>query len=166
MTCRKTQLMEHNAYASSIEKAHGRIDKRECWLLPDLTWLESRNRWAGLSGAALIRSTRTTSDGKTSTTDRYYLYSHARISAEQLLHLQRSHWAIENNLHWTLDVTFGEDNAHVRLGHAAVVLNILRKMVLLLLKSDSSSRGSISSKRLRCSWDFSFALRVISNASS
>jgi len=162
----KSQLIERNAYASCIEKDHGRIDKRECWLIPDLTWLESRNRWAGLSGAALIRRTRTTSDGKTSITDRYYLFSHADISADRLLRLQRSHWAIENNLHWMLDVTFGEDNAHVRMGHAAVILNILRKMVLLLLKSDSSMKGSISSKRLRCSWDFSFALRVISNVSS
>lgn len=166
LTRKKTQLIENNAYASSIEKSHGRIDKRECWLLPDLTWLESRNRWAGLSGAALIRSTRTTSDGKSSVTDRYYLYSHTKITADQFLQLQRSHWAIENNLHWMLDVAFGEDNAHVRLGHAAVVLNILRKMVLLLLKTDSSVKGSISSKRLRCSWDFSFALNVISNATS
>lgn len=157
----KSQLAACSAYAKSVEKAHGRIDKRECWLISDLSWLETRNRWAGLRGAALIRSTRTLPDGQSSVTDRYYLYSHSDISAERLLQLQRAHWAIENNLHWMLDVTFAEDDAHVRLGHAAVVLNILRKMALHLLKSDSSVKGSIASKRLRCAWDFSFALRLI-----
>ena len=159
---RKTsELKARGGYAMSLEKGHGRIDKRECWLIPDLSWLESRQQWAGLSGAALIRSTRTLSDGSASSSERYYVYSQPTLDAEAFLRLQRAHWSIENNLHWVLDVTFAEDDAHVRMGHAAVVLNILRKMVLTLLKADSSVKGSLTSKRLRCAWDFSFALSIL-----
>ncbi len=73
----------------------------------------------------------------------------------------QKHRRIENNLHWMLDVVFHEDDAHVRLGHAAVILNMFRKLCLQLLKSDTSVKGSIQSKRLRCAWDFNFALSVI-----
>lgn len=120
-----SELKVRGQYASSVEKGHGRIDKRECWLISDLSWLEARQRWAGLNGAALIRSTRTLPDGSVTASERYYLYSHPQITAEELLRLQRAHWSIENNLHWVLDVTFAEDDAHVRMGHAAVVLNTL-----------------------------------------
>ena len=82
------------------------------------------------------------------------------------MRLQRAHWSIENSLHWVLDVVFAEDDAHVRMGHAAVVLNMLRKMVLTLLKADSSVKGSLTSKRLRCAWDFSFALSVFDSLRS
>lgn len=159
---RKTsELKARGSYAMSLEKGHGRIDKRECWMIPDLSWLEARRQWAGLSGAALIRSTRTLNDGSVATSERYYLYSQSELTAEEFLRLQRAHWSIENSLHWVLDVVFAEDDAHIRMGHAAVVLNMLRKMVLTLLKADSSVKGSLTSKRLRCAWDFSFALSVL-----
>jgi len=159
---RKTsEIKAQGVYAMSLEKGHGRIDKRECWLIPNRSWLEACQQCAGLSGAALIRSTRTLSNGSTSFSDRYYLYSQSDLTAEAFLRLQRVHWSIENNLHWVLDVVFAEDDAHVRMGHAAVVLNMLRKMILTLLKADSSVKGSLTSKRLRCAWDFSFALYIL-----
>ena len=78
--------------------------------------------------------------------------------------MQRSHWAIENNLHWTLDVLFKEDDAHIRIGHAAVILNMFRKLALQMLKHDTTVQGSMTSKRLRCAWDFKYALQVVMGA--
>lgn len=69
------------------------------------------------------------------------------------------------NLHWMLDVQFQEDAAHIRMGHAAVVLNTFRKLALALLKADSSVKGSVASKRLRCAWDFQFALSLFPTVS-
>ncbi|MBR6029687.1 MAG: transposase [Clostridia bacterium] len=77
--------------------------------------------------------------------------------------MQRSHWSIENSLHWSLDVKFAEDSAHVRLGNAAVVLNTFRKLVTQLLKADTSFKVSVQSKLLRCAWDFNYALSVLSD---
>ena len=111
----------------------------------------------------MIRSSRTLASGETTTEDRYYIYSKEDLTAPEFLTIQRSHWGIENSLHWTLDMTFREDSAHVRLGNAAVVLNIFRKLVMQMLKSDTSIKDSVSSKLLRCSWDFDYALRVVAN---
>ena len=84
------------------------------------------------------------------------------MTAGEFLSQQRRHWAIENELHWMLDICFHEDDAHVRLGHAAVILNMFRKLCMQLLKSDHSVKGSMRSKRLRCAWDISYALSVLS----
>ena len=158
------ELLAQHRYAETLEKDHGRIEKRECWLFPDFADETIRRQWAGISGAALIRSTRTVmSTGETSSAFHWYIYSNKSLNATEMLHLQRKHWRIENNLHWMLDVVFHEDNAHVRLGHAAVILNMFRKLCLQLLKSDTSVKGSIQSKRLRCAWDFNFALSVVLN---
>lgn len=147
----------------TIEKGHGRIEERDCWIFPGLPDEEARSQWTGLYGAALIRSTRTTVEGQSSTTDRWFIYSRKDMTAKEFLSMQRRHWAIENNLHWTLDVCFHEDNAHIRLGYAAVILNMFRKLCMQLLKADTSFKGSMQSKRLRCAWDISYALSVLFN---
>lgn len=156
----KETLASQGKFTCTVEKAHGRIEKRECWLLDDLAWLDGGERWVGLQGAALVRSTRTSSENAVTVADRIYLFSQPALTAAQFLTIQRGHWAVENNLHWMLDVQFHEDAAHIRMGHAAVVLNVFRKLSLQLLKLDSSVKGSIASKRLRCAWDFSFALSL------
>ena len=148
-------------YAETVEKGHGRVEKRECWLFPDLGWYDRAKEWKDVAGFALIRSVRTLADGTASAEDRYYIYSRAGLTAEEFLQTQRAHWRIENSLHWSLDVTFKEDSAHIRLGNAAVILNIFRKLVMQMLKADTSVKGSVQSKLLRCAWDFDYALSVI-----
>ena len=78
-----------------------------------------------------------------------------------MLRIKRSHWAIENNLHWTLDVLFREDDSRARLENSAENLDILRKQALQLMKRDDSFHASLRSKRLRCAWDISYALKII-----
>ncbi len=91
----------------------------------------------------------------------YFIYSMEDATVADLLRTKRAHWSIENNLHWTLDVTFKEDDSRARTDNAAENLNILRKQALQLMKQETSIKGSMRSKRLRCAWDLFYALKVI-----
>ena len=86
------------------------------------------------------------------------------MTADRFLQLQRQHWAVENNLHWVLDVVFREDNLHARAEHIAVVINLFRKLVLQLLKHDKTLSGSMAGKREICAWRFDLALALLRNA--
>ena len=157
-------LRAKSLYTSVIEKDHGRIEERECWLFPGLQDEELSREWPGLQGIALIRGKRTiVKTGLTSSSDRWFFYSRKDLTAQQFLSMQRSHWGIENNLHWVLDVNFHEDAAHVRAKHAAVVLNLFRKICMQLLKADTS-KGSLQAKRFRCSWSFDYAYAIFRSA--
>lgn len=151
-------------YACTIDKGHGRIEKRECWIFPDMSWYDRSDAWVGLAGCALIESARTFPNGKFTTEKRYFIYSRENLTASEFLSIQRSHWGIENSLHWVLDMTFKEDSANIRIGNAAVVLNMFRKLIMQMLKADSSAKGSMKSKLLRCAWDFRYAINVLLNA--
>ena len=159
----KSRLSEKGLYYKSTEKNHGRVETRECFIIDDISWLYGKERWKKLSGAALIRTKRVVNDLE-STCDHYYIYSKPNMTAKEFMNAKRKHWAIENNLHWMLDVCFKEDYAHIRIGNAAVVLNMFRKLAFQLLKSDTSVKGSMQAKRQRCAWDFNYALTVIRSA--
>ena len=117
------ELKKEGQYAVQNDKGHGRIEKRECYLFDRVDWLNERHKWTDLNGVAVIRSQRTMIEtGEISSVDRYYIYSHKEMTADRFLTLQRKHWAIENNLHWCLDCCFHEDDMHVCLGHAAIVI--------------------------------------------
>ena len=158
---KQSVLKSENRYEVQIDKGHGRIEKRECYLFDRVDWINEQKQWTDLNGVAVIRSTRTKiNTGETSTVDRYFIYSHKDMTAERFLKLQRKHWTIENNLHWCLDCCFHEDDMHVRLGHAAVVINALRKLCMQMLKADTSVKDSLAGKRQRCAWSFDYAISV------
>ena len=158
----KEQLIKEKRYARTEEKGHGRIETRECWLFDNIDWLKEWHNWADLNGVAVIRSTRTDlSTGVTGTAIRYFIYSHRDMTADRFLNLQRKHWRIENNLHWSLDCCFREDDIHIRLGHAAIILNMFRKLCMQMIKADTSVKGSLSEKRQRCAWSFDFACSLV-----
>ena len=160
----KMNLKSQQRYACTTDKGHGRIERRECWLFDDADWLAKRHEWPGLRGAAVISSTRTMiKTGDTRTAYSYFIYSHKDMTADRFLSLQRKHWAIENNLHWCLDCCFHEDDMHVRMGHAAVIINMLRKLCMQMLKADNSVMDSLAGKRQRCAWSFDYALSVVRN---
>lgn len=158
---KRKALEKDGLYERTIEKGHGRIETRECYLCPDIGWLEGAQRWRGLSGIGIILSKREESGKEPSLARNYFIYSMKDANASDLLRIKREHWAIENNLHWMLDVTFREDDVRARQEDAAENLNILRKQALQLMKQETSFKGSMRGKRLRCSWDLSYALKVI-----
>ena len=122
-------------HAQTIDKGHGRVEHRECWVITDpdcLEYLDPQGQWPQLKAAVRVAGHRQTAAGAASQ-PRYYISSLAG-SAEQLLAAVRSHWSIENSLHWTLDVTFREDQCRVRKDHGPQNLNVLRQIGHNLLK--------------------------------
>ena len=102
-------------YATTLNKGHGRIERRECWVIADpasLEYLRAGQEWPKLRSVVKVAGRRETDQG-TEVQPRYYISS-VEASAERLLDVVRSHWGIENSLHWTLDVAFGEDQCRVR----------------------------------------------------
>jgi len=145
-----------------VEKDHGRLEVRECWATEELDWLACRKEWKGLRSVCMLRATRTVS-GQSSTEDRLYISS-LPAEAARLAQTIRSHWGIENSLHWTLDVAFREDESRKRKDNAPENLAVVRHIALNLLRSDKSLKRSIAGKRLRAGWDDAYLETVLSKA--
>jgi len=151
-------------YHQTVEKGHGRIEIRECWTTSDpdyLPFVRNASAWANLRTLAMVRAERRQAD-KRSVEVRYYLSS-LESKADKLLHATRTHWTIENQLHWVLDVAFDEDQCRVRKDHAAQNLAILRHCALNLLKHETSARCGIQAKRKKAGWNTNYLLKVLSN---
>jgi predicted transposase YbfD/YdcC len=126
-------------YAKTVDKGHGRIDTRECWTIARadyLAALRTADAWVGLRLLARVRATRQVGYVFTVFT-RYYISSQDG-QAPRLLNATHSHWGVENDLHWTLDIAFREDESRVRIGHGPENLAVLRHMALNLLKQEKA----------------------------
>lgn len=151
----RTNVRRHE----TSEKGHGRVEKRYYYICPVPDDLPDRTRWAHLKAIGVaINSTQR--DGKESSEVRYYILSEY-IAARRFANAVRSHWGIENNLHWQLDVTFQEDQCRVRKGHADANLSILRRTALSMLKNETSLKVGIKNKRLNAGWDESYLDKVV-----
>jgi predicted transposase YbfD/YdcC len=153
-------------YHQTVEKEHGRIETRQVWCTSTRgrLWLEDQDQqWPGLASVVLMESQRTV-EGKTSLERRYYISSRSGTeehAAKHLGHIIRQHWAIENRLHWVLDMAFDEDRCRVRMGLGARNLAVLRKIALNLLKRETRAKVGIQSKRRKAGWDNRYLLNVL-----
>lgn len=147
-------------YYETIEKSHGRIEIRKCWSCWDIDWLIRHHDWAGLSSMAAVECTRTV-NGKTTTERRYFISSHSGRQAQKIATLIRNHWRVENQLHWTLDVSFNEDQCRVRIENAAENLSRIRRISLVLLKNDTTCKLGIKSKRAKAGYDRNYLLTLL-----
>jgi predicted transposase YbfD/YdcC len=147
-------------YYETVEKSHGRIEIRKCWSCWDIDWLIQRHDWAGLSSMAAVECTRTL-NGKTSTERRYFISSHSGQQAQKIATVIRNHWRVENELHWTLDVSFNEDQCRVRIENAAENLSRIRRISLILLKNDTTCKLGIKSKRAKAGYDRTYLLALL-----
>lgn len=154
---------EHMVYAKTehVDKGHGRVETRACYSSGDIGWFKDRKQWPGLKSFVCIEATRWI-DGKTSTERRYYLSSHDGRDAELLLQAARSHWGVENGLHWRLDVVYREDDSRLRQAHLDENFSRLRRLSMNLLKADPR-KESIKGKRKICGWDHDYLLGVLTN---
>ena len=116
-------------------------------------------KWAGLQSVGLIESVRKIGT-ETTTSKRYYLNSFSS-DAQVLAHAVRSHWGVENNVHWILDVAFQEDDCPVHSQHARENLSQLRKMSLNLLSSEKTAKIGVANKRLKAAWDNNYLAKVL-----
>jgi predicted transposase YbfD/YdcC len=149
-----------HSYRHTQEQGHGREEQRRCWVLGELSYLEPYT-WPGLQSVVLIESLRT-HQGITSLERRFYLSS-LRTTATEHLRIIRSHWQVENALHWVLDVIFNEDNHRARKDHAPANLAMLRQLALNLLKRSSppKPKSSLKNLRKRAGWDTGFLEHVL-----
>jgi predicted transposase YbfD/YdcC len=149
-------------YARTLDEGHGRVEERECWTISDpevLRQLRGVERWSNLITVSRIRAQRVLG-GERSCEDRYHIAS--ITGAKRVLWAVRSHWGIENGLHWTLDIAFDEDRSRVRKDHAPENLALLRHLALNLLKQEHSCNRGIKGKRLMAAWKEDYLLKVLS----
>ena len=95
------------------------------------------------------------------TTTRRYFISSLESDAEQLLHAVRSHWGIENKVHWVLDIAFREDDSRIRKGNGAENFAVLRHIALNLLRREKTVKRSLKGKRMKAGWDKNYLLKVL-----
>jgi predicted transposase YbfD/YdcC len=146
-------------YHRQWDESHGRFEARRCWAASGLGWLEGREEWEGLKSVVFVESERFIGD-ELSVEARYYLSSLPN-DAKLLNEAIRSHWSVENSLHWVLDMTFHEDRSRIRKENAPENFGLLRRLALCLLKKDTTSKRSIKGKRLKAAWDDGYLLRVL-----
>lgn len=150
------------------DKGHGRIEERRMSVLREVDWLEGDRRFPGelrLPGTAcLLRAeTRVETAGRSRAETRYFVSSRALTAAEAAAAV-RAHWAIENRLHWVLDVTFGDDQSRLRKGHGARNMATVRHFALNLVRA-ANDRRSIKSRRKLAGWSTSYLQSLLSPAS-
>lgn len=144
---------------STLEKGHGRVEKREYFLETDIDWLFQKPDWVGLNGIGMVRSS-ITKKGVMHQETRYYITSltDIQIFADSV----RKHWSIENQLHWMLDVVFHEDDARARKDNSPLNMNVLRKTALTLLKNAKThSKLSIRKKSFKAALNTKFLESVL-----
>ena len=149
---------ENGLCHQGVDGDHGRIETRTASVAHDIDWLQGRHRWPGLAAIGKVVAMRETRTGTTTET-RYYIMS-AKLSPQRFQHAVRSHWAIENSLHWVLDVTMNEDRQRNRTGHGPENLALLRRLALNVARIEPG-KDAMRGKLKRAGWDNNFLLNTI-----
>jgi predicted transposase YbfD/YdcC len=147
-------------------RGHGRTEVRKCWTMNiDAECGAPFDQWTGLKSIVRVETQRTLAD-KTSVEHRHYITSRVDFSPKDALDASRSHWGIENQLHWVLDVAFREDDCRVRAGNAAENFAVIRHVAVNLLRatkngSNKFDKASLQSKRLIAAGTDDYMLRIL-----
>ena len=154
------ELTLRHEYHCTLEKDHGRIEKREYFAVSELSWLNQKKDWKDLQSVVMVRATRTIK-GKKSVEDRFYLSSIICSDLVKIIQAIRGHWQVENNLHWQLDVSFSEDRWRSKIGHSATNMALINKIALNLLKQEKTARAGMKNKRLMAAWNNEYLMAVL-----
>lgn len=149
-------------YHKTVDKGHGRIEVRHCWTISDpvlISCLRGAGLWKDLLTLVKVKSERYIGD-KYESDVRYFISSAATLAADAL-YATRTHWCIENSLHWVLDIAFREDESRLRKGFGAQNFAVLRHIALNALNQESSAKIGVKNKRLRAGWDNSYLFDVL-----
>lgn len=146
--------------AETIDGDHGRIETRAITVIHEVAWLQERHEWPGLEGVVMIESTRE-SGPKIERETRFYITSLKR-HAEQIGAIVRDHWAVENSLHWVLDMVFRDDECRVRTDHAPANFSAIKHIALNLIRR-AKTKDSLRLKRKVAAWDDEFLASLIAS---
>ncbi len=162
--------LEENKYSiyphdhhKDVDKGHGRIEVRNCWTItePDLIQhLRGANRFANLNTVVRVRAERYIPGKDPSLEDRYFIGS-STLTAQNALDSSRTHWQVENSLHWVLDIAFREDESRIRKNNGAQNFALLCHIALNALQREPSSKLGIKNKRLKAGWDEGYLRSVL-----
>ena len=140
-------------------KGHGRVELRRYWISDMLDTISNLGRWASLQSLGMVESEQYI-DGKTTSETRYFIASIA-ADAKIFANAVRKHWAIENQLHWVLDVSFREDDARVRRDNASENLGVFRHVAINALRNEKSCKKGIKAKRYKATLQPDYAQKVL-----
>jgi len=143
----------------TVDADHGRIETRRTTVIHDVDWLQERHRWPGLKAVVMVESERETSS-RTETETRYYITS-LTDPAEKLAAVIRQHWAIENSLHWVMDMAFRDDECRISTGHAPANFTTVKHVAHNLMRR-APAKDSMRLKRKVAAWDDDFLVSLIS----
>jgi predicted transposase YbfD/YdcC len=148
----------------TVDADHGRIETRTYTVIHDVAWLQERHKWPGLQGVVMVESQReipgpSMSASTTERETRFYITSLAWI-AEQIGPAVRSHWMIENGLHWVLDMNFRDDECRVRTDHAPANFTTIKHMALNLIRR-ASGKDSLRLRRKVAAWDDDYLASLV-----
>jgi len=149
----------HLAQVEKVEKDHGRFEIRHYYQSDQLGWFADLDKWEGLKSVGVVESTREI-DGQKTVERRYYLSS-LPLDVELFARAVRSHWGVENKVHWVMDVCFHEDQSRARAGYAAENLATLRRLALNMLKREKTKKRGVKGKQLNAGWDHAYLLKLL-----
>lgn len=144
----------------TFDVGHGRFETRSVRVTDEIEWLKENHSWVGLRSIIAVTAIRETKNKITEET-RYFISSLSADNPNQLEHAIRAHWAVENNLHWVLDMAFDEDSNRTRQGYSASNLAVIRHIALNLIKKEKTSKVGVKTKRLKAGWDNDYLLKII-----
>ena len=148
----------HVSRHQTVDGDHGRIETRTYTAFHDIAWLKQRHTWPGLNGIVMVENTREIGD-KIERETRFYITSLAWLAC-QLGPVIRSHWAIENSLHWVMDMIFRDDECRIRTQHAPANFTTLKHIAHNLIRK-ASGKPSFRAKRKIAAWDDDFLASLI-----
>jgi predicted transposase YbfD/YdcC len=146
------------SHDQTVDGDHGRIETRTTTVIHDVTWLQERHEWPGLKAIVMVESTREHGD-KLERETRFYITSLVLL-ASLLGPIIRSHWAIENSLHWVMDMVFRDDECRVRTDHAPANFSTIKHMAHNLIRN-APGKGSLRLKRKAAAWDDEFLVGLL-----